>query len=69
MSTVPGIVSKCERCSGRMLLEIFTQPCEECKRTGASVCGSCWVHKEFNCINCGNTVYAKPVRRRELPSE
>lgn len=50
-------------------MEVFSQPCEECKRTGATVCGSCWVHQELSCINCGNVEYFKPRRRDEYIKE
>lgn len=64
MST--NVLPKCARCNGKMMLEIFNQPCEQCKTSGATVCGSCWVHEEHTCINCGGTVYMKPRRRREM---
>lgn len=61
-----GYLLRCERCSGRMFLERYTQPCDTCKRTGASSCPMCWVHEELSCVNCGGVVYLPRKRKGEL---
>lgn len=56
--------TECIRCNGRMFMERYDEPCRDCKRNGASICGNCRVHVEWVCINCGSTRH-EPVRRRK----
>ena len=61
-----GDKRKCERCNGRMFMDSFQQPCDQCKETGAQTCRNCWVHLEWGCVNCGHVVYMPRRRRHEV---
>lgn len=54
----------CPRCQGRMFLDSFKQSCDDCQKSGASVCGNCWVHFEWNCMSCGYVKHLPRVRRK-----
>lgn len=57
----------CPRCmNGQMAMEIYPQPCDECRRFGTRVCPNCLVHREWSCFQCGNVVYMPVVKRSVL---
>lgn len=53
-------------CGGMLFTERYNVPCRECKRSGATVCGACWVETETRCHLCGRGPGATMVRRRDL---
>ena len=57
----------CKRCiGGRMFLEVFHESCKACRERGGAVCGNCWVHLEWSCLQCGCVVHEPPRRRARV---
>lgn len=56
----------CPRCSGRMFLEVYDLPCQNCRETGATSCQNDRISLEWSCLMCGHVIYERTFKRSKL---